>query len=305
MTQTNVQTRSRSFFRKYTTGDIIFNVINYGMLALITFACVFPFLNSLANAFSSNHAIQTGAVTIFPVDWQWDAMKTVLGDEQVIRSLLVTVFITVVGTLLNLLFTVITAYPLSRRDLKGRTFFMNYMIITMLFGGGLIPFFLLVKALGLLDSIWSLIIPGLISSFNVIIMKTFLQNIPDELREAAVVDGCGNIRYLIRILLPLSGASLATIGLFYAVGHWNSYFNAVLFINDPDYYPLQVKLRNILLLAQMDTSLETLQQQNDLQIIAESLKAATVVFATLPILIVYPFLQKYFVKGAMLGSIKG
>ncbi|WP_391571995.1 carbohydrate ABC transporter permease [Cohnella sp.] len=305
MTHSKAQAQSRRVFRKYTPGEMTFNVINYGLLSLITFACLFPFLNAVANAFSSNHAIQSGLVTLFPVEWQWDAMKTVLGDAQVIRSLLVTVFITVVGTSLNLLFTVMTAYPLSRRDLKGRTIFMNYMIVTMLFSGGLIPFFLLVKSLGMLDTPWALIFPGLISSFNVIIMKTFLQNIPDEMREAAVVDGCGNIRYLIRIILPLSGASLATIGLFYAVGHWNSYFNAVLFINDADYYPLQVKLRNILLLAQMDTSLETLQQQNQLQIIEESLKASTVVFATLPILIVYPFLQKYFVKGAMLGSVKG
>ncbi|WJH33392.1 carbohydrate ABC transporter permease [Paenibacillus sp. CC-CFT747] len=266
---------------------------------------MFPFLNAVANAFSSNRAIQTGLVTIFPIEWQWDAMKTVLGDKQVIRSLGVTVYITVIGTALNMIFTILTAYPLSRRDLKGRTLFMNYMIITMLFGGGLIPFFLLVKALGMLNTLWSLMIPGLISAFNVIIMKTFFQGIPDELREAAIVDGCGNIRFLLRIVLPLSGASMATIGLFYAVGHWNSFFNAVLFINNPDYYPLQVKLRNILLLAQMDTSLETLQQQNQLHVIEESLKSATVVFATLPILIVYPFLQKHFVKGAMLGSIKG
>lgn len=291
--------------KKYTPGEIIFNVLNYSLLIFFTFICLFPFLNSVANAFSSSRAIQTGLVSIFPVEWQWDAMKTVISDKQVIRSLLVTVYITVVGTSLNMLFTIITAYPLSRRDLKGRTLFMNYMIVTMLFGGGLIPFFLLVKALGMLNTLWSVMIPGLISTFNVIIMRTFFQSIPDELREAAIVDGCGNIRFLVRIVLPLSAASMATIGLFYAVGHWNSFFSAVLFINDPDYYPLQVKLRNILLLAQMDTSLETLQQQNQLHVIEESLKSSTVVFATLPILIVYPFLQKYFVKGAMMGSIKG
>ncbi|MNI38991.1 L-arabinose transport system permease protein AraQ [compost metagenome] len=182
---------------------------------------------------------------------------------------------------------------------------MNYMIFTMMFSGGMIPGFLLIKSLNMLDTIWALLIPGLISSFNVIIMKTFFQGTPEELREAAIVDGCGNIRYLVQILLPLSGASIATISLFYAVGHWNSYFSAVLFIDNPDLYTLQVKLRNILLLAQMDTSLENMQTDSGLHIVQESLKAATIVFATVPILIVYPFLQKYFVKGALLGSVKG
>ncbi|HZG58130.1 carbohydrate ABC transporter permease [Paenibacillus sp.] len=291
--------------RKYSLPDIIFNSTMYLSVTVVTFLCMFPFLNTVANAFSSNTAIQSGLVVLWPVEFQFDAMNTVLTDETVIRSLFVTVFITIVGTALNLLFTIITAYPLSRRDLKGRAYFMNYMIITMLFSGGMIPSFLLVKELGLLDKLWALIIPSLISAFNVIIMKTFMQGLPDELREAAIVDGCGNIKYLVRVVLPLSGASLATIGLFYAVGHWNSYFSAVLYIENPDLHTLQVKLRNILLLSQMNTSIELLQIENQLDVIKESLKSAVVVFATAPILIVYPFLQKYFVKGAMLGSVKG
>jgi putative aldouronate transport system permease protein len=291
--------------RKYSWYDIAFNICNYSLLVIFTFVCLFPFLNTVANSFSSSHAIQAGYVVLFPVEFQLDAVKAVLMDKTIVRAFFVTVFVTVFGTALNMFFTIATAYPLSIRALKGRGIFMNYMIFTMMFSGGMIPGFLLVKSLNLLDTIWALLIPGLISSFNVIIMKTFFQNTPEELREAAVMDGCGNIRYLIRIMLPLSGASIATISLFYAVGHWNSYFNAVLFIDNPDLATLQVKLRNILLLAQMDTSLEQMQTDSQLHIVQESLKAATILFATVPILIVYPFLQKYFVKGALLGSVKG
>jgi ABC-type glycerol-3-phosphate transport system permease component len=304
---TTEQTRRyrRRIFGKHSGWDVSFNIVNYSLLILFTFICIFPFVNTIANAFSSSHAIQTGQVVLWPVEFQMDAMKSVITDANIIRSLWVTIYVTVVGTALNMLFTITTAYPLSRRDFKGRKYFMNFMIVTMVFSGGLIPGYLLIKSLGMLNTLWSIMIPGLIGAFNVIIMKTFFQNLPDELREAAIMDGCGNIRYLVQIVLPLSGAVLATISLFYAVGHWNSYFSAVLFIDNADLYTLQVKLRNILLLAQMDTSLETMQNQDNLHVIEESLKSATIVFATVPILIVYPFLQKYFVKGSFLGSVKG
>lgn len=290
---------------KLNLGEIIFSVIVYGTLILFTFVCLFPFLNTVANAFSSSNAIQTGKVVLWPVQFQVDSIKMILADQSVIRSLLVTIYLTVVGTALNLLFTVTTAYPLSRRDLKGRSVFMRFMVITMLFSGGMIPLFLLIKSLYLLNTLWALILPGLISAFNVIIMKSFFQAIPDELREASIVDGCGNMRYLLQIILPLSGASLATIGLFYAVGHWNSYFGAVLYIDNQDLATLQVKLRNILLLSQMGTSIEQMATDSNFTVVQESLKAAVIVVATVPILIVYPFLQKYFVKGSMLGSVKG
>ncbi|RAV11141.1 carbohydrate ABC transporter permease [Paenibacillus contaminans] len=306
MAATELKQRSnRRLFGKHSGWDVSFNIVNYTMLILFTFICVFPFINTVANAFSSSHAIQTGQVVLWPVDFQLDAITKVVTDANIIRSLWITVYITVVGTALNMLFTITTAYPLSRKDLKGRKYFMNFMIVTMVFSGGLIPGYLLIKSLGLLNSLWSLMIPGLISAFLVIIMKSFFQNIPEELRDAAVMDGCGNIRYLVQIVLPLSGAVLATVSLFYAVGHWNSYFSAVLYIDDSTLYTLQVKLRNILLLAQLDTSLETMQNVDNLHVIEESLKAATIVFATVPILVVYPFLQKYFVKGSFLGSVKG
>ncbi|MFD0714225.1 carbohydrate ABC transporter permease [Paenibacillus sp. GCM10027626] len=285
--------------------DIAFHITNYTLIALFTFVCLFPFLNAVANAFSSNEAIQMGKVVLWPVGFQWDAAIAVINDAAIIRSLWVTVYITVVGTALNMLFTIMTAYPLSRTDLWGRKYFMNFMIITMLFSGGMVPGYLLVRELGLINSLWALMLPGLISAFNVIIMKTFFQNIPSELRDAAIIDGCGNTRYVLKIALPLSTASLATLSLFYAVGHWNTYMSAILYLNDPALYTLQVKLRNILLLSQMDTSLETMQFTHKLNVVEESLKSAVIVFATLPILLVYPFLQRYFVKGALLGSVKG
>ncbi|MCU6707843.1 carbohydrate ABC transporter permease [Paenibacillus sp. J5C_2022] len=286
-------------------GDIAFTIGNYSLISFFVFICVFPFLNQFATAFSGEYAIQTGQVFIWPVDFQLDAMKAVLIDNIIFRSLLVTVFLAVAGTLLNLLFTVITAYPLSRRDLKGRVPVINFILITMLFSGGMIPSFLLVKELGMLDTLWALIVPGLVNAFYVFIMMSFFRSLPEEIRESATVDGCGNIRFIMLFVLPLSKAALATIGLFYAVSHWNSYFSAVLYIDNPDLYPLQVKLRNILLLSQMDTSMETLQEEFGLELIQESLKAATIVYSTVPILFIYPWLQKYFVKGVMIGSVKG
>jgi len=302
--QWGAENRRRRLLARQAMDSIVLAFI-YAGVALSTFLCMAPFLNTVAVAFSSDTAIMAGKVYLWPVEFQTDAMRAVLADASVLRSLGVTVFVTLAGTALNLVLTVMTAYPLSRRDFKARAAFMNYMIVTMLFSGGMIPAYLLIRYLGLYNTVWSIIIPGAISAFNVIIMKTFFQGLPDELREAAIVDGCGNSRYLLRVVLPLSNASLATVGLFYAVGHWNSYFGAVLYIENADLYTLQVKLRNLLLLSQMDQSLEIIRQESGLNVIRESLKAAVVVFATTPILLVYPFLQKYFVKGSLLGSIKG
>ena len=290
---------------KRTFGDTVFSIFNYGLVLALTFTCLFPFLNQFATAFSSDFAIRTGKVSIWPIGFQLDAFKQVLFDPVIFRSLMVTVFLATFGTFLNLVMTVITAYPLSRRDLAGRQYFITYILITMLFSGGMIPGFLLMKWLGLVNTIWALIIPGLASAFNIFIMMNFFRGLPDEIRESATVDGCGNIRYIWQFVLPLSKAVLATIGLFYAVGHWNTYMGAVIYIDNPDLWPLQVKLRNILLLSQMDTSLETLQEVFKLNVTQESIKAAVIVYSTLPILLVYPWLQKYFVKGVTIGSVKG
>ncbi|WP_135547284.1 carbohydrate ABC transporter permease [Paenibacillus cymbidii] len=286
-------------------GELVFHTLNYTLLALFTLSCVFPFLNTFANAFSDNHAIKTGAVTIYPIGFTWDPIKAVLADRGVMRSLFVTVFVTVVGTALQMLFTTMTAYPLSRKELKYRSLVLNYIIVTMVFSGGLIPGYLLIKSLGMLDSLAAIIVPALINSFNMIVLKTFFQGLPEELREASKMDGCGNIRYVLRVALPLSLPAIATISLFYAVGHWNSYFAPLLYIDNPDLQTLQVKLRAILLLSQTPVSFTELQETQKLNLMEESLKSATIVFATVPILLVYPFLQKYFVKGVMIGAVKG
>lgn len=295
----------RRKLKRVTFGDSVFNVFNYSFIALLTFTCMFPFLNQFATAFSGEFAITSGQVFLWPVDFQLDAFKHVVYDSVIFRSLLVTIFLATFGTFLNLCMTVITAYPLSRRDLKGRQYVITFILITMLFSGGLIPGFLLVKSLGMVNTLWALIIPGLANAFYVFIMMTFFRNLPEEVRESAAMDGCGNIRYILTFVLPLSKAALATVGLFYAVHHWNTYMAPLIFIDNQDLWPLQVKLRNILLLSQMDTSLETLQEVYQMNVNQESIKAATIVYSTLPILLVYPWLQKYFVKGVMIGSVKG
>lgn len=294
--------------RKRPSEGRLFHLFNYTLLSVWTMACLFPFLNTFASAFSENHAIQSGKVSLYPIGFQLDAMRTVAMDSAVQRSLLVTVFVAVLGTALNMLFTIITAYPLSRRDLRGRGLMMNYILVTMVFSGGMIPSYLLVKELGLLNNLMGIILPGLISSFNMIVMKTFFQNMPEELREAAVMDGCSNVRYIARIAVPLSMPAIVTVSLFYAVHHWNNYFAPLLYLDNPNLHTLQIKLRSILLLSQINFDFiegTAGMQENELSVIQESLKAATIVFATVPILLVYPWLQKYFVKGAMIGSVKG
>lgn len=291
-------------FEKTSIYNKIFDVINVLLLAVITVACVFPFLHVFARAFSSDAAIIAGKVTILPVDLQFSTMKAVISNKPVLRSLGVTVMLTIVGTCVNMVMTIITAYPLSKRNFVGRSLFMRFILITMLFSGGMIPGFLVVKALGLLNTLWSLILPGALSTFNLIVMRTFFMGLPVELEDAALIDGCGQGRLLLQIYLPLSKASIATLTLFYAVDHWNTYFNAMLYIDNPKLYTLQVKLRQLLLAGQATDLYEGLDPVAA-KLAAESLKASTIVFATIPILVVYPWLQKYFVKGVTVGAIKG
>lgn len=281
-----------------------FDAVNLLLLTAITAACVFPFLNIFAKAFSSDAAIVAGRVSVLPVDPQTDAMLAVLGNRPVLRSMGVTVLLTVLGTLVNMTVTVLTAYPLSKRELVGKGIVMRFILITMLFSGGMIPTFLVVKQLKLLNTLWALILPGALSTFNMIVMRTFFMGLPMELEDAALIDGCGQGRLLLKIYLPLSKAAMATLTLFYAVGHWNSYFNAMLYIDNPRLYTLQVKLRQLLLAGQAADLYEGMVP-SAAKLSEESLKAATILFATVPILVVYPWLQKYFVKGVTVGAVKG
>ncbi|WP_413377416.1 carbohydrate ABC transporter permease [Alkalihalobacillus sp. 1P02AB] len=278
----------------------IFNVIFLGAFALL---CLFPFMHVIAQSLSSHRAIVSGEVIFFPIEITFHAYKEVFMDAHFINSFIVSVARTVVGTFFNVFFTCLMAYPLSKTYIKGRGLILFLIVFTMLFNGGMIPTYLVVRETGLLNSFWVYIIPSLISAFNLIIVKNFFQSVPAELEESAKIDGASNIRILFRIVIPLSMPVIATIGLFHAVFHWNSFFDAVIYISDRNLYPLQVYLRELIQFDQSDISLRDNFEQ---QLLAtESLKAAALIASTVPILIVYPFLQKYFVKGVMLGSVKG
>lgn len=278
------------------------DIFIYSFLITLALTCVFPFINTIATSFSDQHAIVTMQVVAWPVGFQVESYKTFLQDVNFYRSFLNTVYVTVVGTAINLIMTTITAYPLAKRGFRGGSVVMRFIVFTMLFNGGMIPTYLLIKDLHMTDTFWALMIPGAISTFNLIIMKTFFMGIPKELEEAARIDGCNDFHILFRIYVPLSLTVMATLGLFYAVNHWNSYMNALIYINDVKKFTLQVKLKQLLvddMFAQVGGS------ENQKTVIQESIKAAIIVISTLPMLVIYPFLQKYFVKGVMVGAVKG
>lgn len=266
--------------------------------------CLAPFLHIIAISLSSNWAITSGEVTLFPIEFNWEAYSKVFSDVSMLRSLGFTIILTVATTLLCMVFSVAAAYPLTKGNLKGRRFFMYLIIITMFFSGGIIPEYLLIRDLHMINSVWSLILPGLISPFNLIILISFFNNIPPSLEESAEIDGSSHLHTLIKIVLPLSMPVLATLALFYAVGRWNGFQDSLMYINNPDLYPIQLKLYQMVQ-NNMVTELTQMEGSNRTALTPESLKAASVVFATVPILLVYPWLQKYFVSGVMLGAVKG
>lgn len=278
-----------------------FVIFNYIFLTLVSLTMLIPFLHIVAGSLSSGKAITQGLVSIWPVEWTFGNFQAVFTDRAIWRSLGFTVMITVMGTIISLFLTSLGAYGLSKRDLKGRSIVIVFILFTMIFQAPLIPTYLLVKSLGMLNTIWALIIPNAIAAFNLIIMISFFQNIPDELIDSAKIDGCGEYRTLWRIVIPLSMPSISTIGLFYAVGLWNGYFWALMFIRDSKKFPLMVLLRRLL----VESDEHTLIRANMATQSVEGIKMASIIVATLPILIVYPMIQKHFVKGAMLGSIKG
>ncbi|KGX84568.1 ABC transporter permease [Pontibacillus marinus BH030004 = DSM 16465] len=279
-----------------------FAKFNYVFLTILSISMLLPFFHIIAGSFSSGNAIMQGRVSLWPVEFTFDNYRAVLFDKNIWRSFGVTVYITVMGTFLNLFFTSLMAYGLSKSNLKGRKIIIIMVLFTMIFSAPLIPSYLVVKSLGMLNTLWALMIPGLISAFNLIIMISFFQNIPQDLFDCAKIDGCGEYRTLWSIVIPLSMPSLSTIGLFYAVAHWNGYFQALLFIRDQSLFPLQVKLRQLIVESDAEQMIQTaaLTVQS-----IEGIKMASIIFATVPILVIYPFIQKHFMKGAMLGSIKG
>jgi putative aldouronate transport system permease protein len=294
--------------KKLITGEKIFYFINYCFLTVITLSCLYPFLFILATSFSSLRAVNSGEVFIWPVDFTPMAYVQTIKYGQITRAMWNTVIITAVGSALSMFATILCSYSLSKKHLPGRVFFTGLIVFTMFFGGGMIPAFLLVRNLHLMDTYWSLWLPGLISTYNMIVLRTFFQGIPDSLEEAAQIDGAGAPYILFRIVLPLSGAALATITLFYAVGWWNTYMIAFLFSPTSAKHPLMVRLQNLLSMAQMSSGAEgsrRMSRADEARLAAETIKAATIVVSVLPIMLVYPFLQKHFVKGVTIGSLKG
>ncbi|MBO9608596.1 MAG: carbohydrate ABC transporter permease [Paenibacillaceae bacterium] len=286
---------------RMTTGEKAFQVVLIVFITLLCVAMLYPFVHELAVSLSTpTEAIRQG-IHIIPLEFSVDAYKQVLSSNDIWTGLYNSVFRTVVGTILMLIMMTMGAYPLSKKYLPHRSYYTMFIVITMFFSGGLIPTYLLVKNLHLVDSSWALIIPGLISTFSMMIMRNFFMGVPDELEESAKIDGANDIRILVSIVVPLSMPIMATVGLWSAVYHWNAWFDALIYIQDIKKQVLQIYLRK-LVVSNEDTALQALMNQTVTQ---ESIKAAVIMFVTLPILIVYPFLQKYFVKGALIGSLKG
>lgn len=289
--------------KRRSVGDIIANVVIYILLTLIAVTMVIPFIYVIAASFATEAEIQTRPIFFIPDSPTLDAYARIFDmndmGTRVFHSLLISVCVTAIGTFINLFFTTTMAYGLSRSNLIGKKPLLNMVLFTMVFGGGMIPLFLVVKGLGMYDTYAALILPGAISAYNMIIVRNFFMELPRELEEAASIDGCSDIGIFIKIALPLSLPCLATFGLFYAVGHWNNYFGALLYLEDSTKFPFQLVLRNIV----MQTA-ETQTDPNAL-IPEDTLKMAVIVIGTVPILIVYPFLQKHFAAGVMVGAVKG
>ncbi|WP_413374445.1 carbohydrate ABC transporter permease [Paenibacillus taichungensis] len=286
------------------TSNRIFDTVIILFISLFVVFCLAPFLHTIAISLSSNRAITSGEVTIFPKEFNWDAYVKVFSDHSMLYSLGYTTLLTIATTVLCMVFTIAAAYPLTKKKMKGRKLFMYVIIITMFFSGGIIPEYLLIRDLHLLNSPWALILPGLVSPFNLIILISFFNGIPESLEESAEIDGSSHLHTLLKIILPLSMPVMATLALFYAVGRWNGFQDSLMYINDPKLYPLQLKLFQMVQ-NNMVSELTQMEGANRAPLTPESLKAATVIFATVPILLVYPWLQKYFVSGAMLGAVKG
>lgn len=281
-------------------------IILIAIMAIFVLLCVLPFVNVLAVSLSSKSAILRGQVSFWPIEFTTTAYQVIFNDKSLINCLFYTVKLTVIYTAIAMVLTILLAYPLTKKRLRGRKVFNFIAMFTMYFSGGTIPIFLNIRDLGLYNTMWSLILPGVLSTYNMIILKSFFAALPTELEEAAMIDGASDFQILVRIYLPLSLASLATLTLFYAVGKWNSFQDALYYIQTKNLQPLQLRLYNII---KGSTAVEVSVQEGNANSLAsevsESIESATIMFATLPILVVYPFVQRYFVAGVTLGAVKG
>ncbi|MDR6550464.1 carbohydrate ABC transporter permease [Paenibacillus qinlingensis] len=289
----------------HTRGEKMFFGLNYIILFIIGLSCLLPIVHIFALSLSDKHALMSGMVSFWPVNFSLDGYRALFKESPIITDFKNSVIITVVGTCLNMVFTILAAYPLSKRYFIGRKFYSFAIIFTMLFSAGLIPTYLLVQKLGLLNSYGALWLPGLITVYNLLVLRSFFEGLPEELEESSRIDGCSEWRLIIQIVLPLSLPVLAALTLFYAVAHWNSFMNVLIFINDSSKLNLAVLVQQMIQNQSLMQELSNTQPEMAAMITPEGVKASGVVVMTLPMLIVYPFLQRFFVKGVMIGAVKG
>lgn len=287
--------------------DRTFVVINTAFLSFVLIVVIYPLIYVVSSSFSSTNAVISGRVWLLPVEPSLQGYKSVFQHKQVWIGYANSAFYMVFGTIINIFFTILAAYPLSRRDFYGRNWVMALFTFTILFNGGLIPTYLLVRSLNLLNTRWAMMIPNALIVFNVIVTRTYFQStIPKELLEASQLDGCSDFRFIRAVVMPLSGPIIAVITLWYAVVHWNSYFQALIYLKSSRLYPLQIILRNILIMNQVSADmLMDVELTDKLEGMVELLKFSLIVVASVPVLALYPFVQRYFVRGVMIGSIKG
>ena len=292
---------------KSCRSDKVFDVVNATVLALILIVIAYPLIIAISSSFSSGEALSQGKVLFFPVDFHLEGYKVVVNNKQVLTGLFNSVYYTVAGTAINMFVSIIAAYPLSRKDFRPRVFINMMFAFTMLFGGGIIPNYILVKDLGLFNTRWAMLIPSAMSVWNMILIRNYFQHgIPESLFESARLDGCDDFRYLLYIAIPISLPTIAVVTLYYAVGNWNAFFNAYMYLQKAELKPLQVVLRDILLMSQMDElAPTTTESEVQMKSLNEVLKYSLVVVSSLPMAILYVFTQKYFTKGLMVGSVKG
>ncbi|MDY5016572.1 MAG: carbohydrate ABC transporter permease [Eubacteriales bacterium] len=292
---------------KLSRQDRTFYIIVYCIVTFLTLTVLYPVIFVISSSFSSGAAVSTGQVVFLPVDFSLEGYRRVMEYREVWLGYRNTIFYTVVGTVNNVAMTMICAYPMSRKDLPGKKYLTWFFLVSMYFGGGLIPTYLLMRDIGYLNTVWAIIVPGSFSVYQMIVARTFINNnVPHEMLEAAKIDGCSDFRYFLMFVLPLSKAILAVLTLQYAVGHWNSYFSAHIYLTKKELYPLQSFLREILVMSNINVDEQLDPETADIiRGLAEAMKYALIVVATAPIMCVYPFIQKYFVQGIIIGSLKG
>ena len=301
------QSKVKRARKKLSWNDRVFLGTCYVIIIILALAVLYPIVFVISASFSSPQALLRGEVWLWPVDFSLDGYKMVFNYEKVWIGYRNTIFYVVAGTLINVALTMICAYPMARKDVPGQNVIMKLFTFTMIFSGGMIPNYLLVKKLGMLDSVWALLLPGAMSVYNMIVARTFIQNnIPEELLDAAQIDGCDDFHFFPMVVLPLSKAIIAVLALWYAVGHWNAYFNAFLYLKDFNKYPLQIFLKEVLVASKISAEdvmdPETAQAMENMK---NLLKYSLIVVSVVPLFSFYPFVQKHFVKGVTIGSVKG